>query len=233
MDKLKVLVVEDDPNLGTLLKEYLNAKGIDTELANDGVRGMKAFKTNKFNFLILDVMMPKKDGFTLAKEIRLVNQQIPILFLTAKSMKEDLLKGFQSGGDDYMVKPFSMEELMARIEAISRRSIKEEKKETLDKPKKVGKYEFDYKLQKLHLDGTSQNLTTKENELLGLLVKSKNNVLDRNEALSIIWGDNNYFNGRSMDVYIAKLRKHLKQDENIQIVNVHGKGFKLIADLGE
>ena len=175
-------------------------------------------------------MMPKKDGFTLAKEIRQINKQVPILFLTAKSMSDDTLEGFKSGGDDYMTKPFSMEELLVRINAILRRtsSIPELGEET--RLFSIGKFEFDYNKQKLISPDSDVKLTTKENELMYLLCKNKNGILERNHALNMIWGDDNYFNGRSMDVYIAKLRKHLKSDESIQVLNVHGRGFKLLEE---
>jgi two-component system, OmpR family, response regulator len=225
---IRILLCEDDPNLGSLLSEYLNAKGYETALAKDGVEGMKVFKRQHFDFLILDVMMPNKDGFTLASEIREENRHIPILFLTAKSMKEDTLKGFKVGADDYMTKPFSFEELQVRINAILRRAaaLPDEGEQVDDY--QIGMYSFDYNKQRLFLNGDETKLTTKENELLYLLCKHKNGLLERNYALHEIWGDDNYFNGRSMDVYIAKLRKHLKADEKVEIINVHGRGFKLL-----
>lgn len=228
--KVRLLLCEDDPNLGSLLTEYLNAKGFETTLATDGSEGLKMFKRQTFDFLILDVMMPVKDGFTLAEEVREMNRHVPILFLTAKSMKEDTLKGFKAGGDDYMTKPFSMEELLVRINAILRRSAA--LPEQGDEPVSfdIGKFQFDYNTQKLSDNGESVKLTTKENELLYLLCKHKNGVLERQFALKAIWGDDNYFNGRSMDVYIAKLRKHLKADDQVEIINVHGRGFKLLAN---
>lgn len=228
--KTRILLCEDDPNLGSLLSEYLSAKGFETTLATDGSEGLKMFKRQTFDFLILDVMMPVKDGFTLAEDIRELNRHVPILFLTAKSMKEDTLKGFKAGGDDYMTKPFSMEELLVRINAILRRS--SALPEQGDEPAEfeIGKFSFDYNTQKLSSNGDSVKLTTKENELLFLLCKHKNGVLERQFALKAIWGDDNYFNGRSMDVYIAKLRKHLKKDEDVEIINVHGRGFKLLAN---
>jgi two-component system, OmpR family, response regulator len=227
--KTRILLCEDDPNLGTLLSEYLNAKGFETTLATDGAEGSKLFKRHTFEFLILDVMMPVKDGFTLAEEVRQVNKHVPIIFLTAKSMKEDTLKGFKAGADDYMTKPFSMEELLARVNAILKRSSALPDQDDEPHEFEVGKYKFDYNTQKLSLNGDENKLTTKENELLYLLCKHKNGLLERNYALNAIWGDDNYFNGRSMDVYIAKLRKHLKDDEKVEIINVHGRGFKLLA----
>lgn len=227
--KIKVLLCEDDPNLGTLLKDYLNAKNFDTDLAIDGVEGAKMFKRGSYDFILLDVMMPLKDGFTLAKEIREEDRYTPILFLTAKSMKEDTLEGFRSGGDDYITKPFSMEELLARMTAILRRSsaLPDDDDDTVEFT--IGKYAFDYNKQKLALGDSEVKLTTKENELLYLLCKHKNSIMERSYALKAIWGDDNYFNGRSMDVYIAKLRKHLKEDDSVEILNIHGRGFKLLA----
>ena len=226
---LKILVVEDDQNLGNLLKEYLIAKGYTTTLCINGEEGYTAFSKEHFDFLILDVMMPIKDGFSLAKDIRKVDNKVPILFLTAKSMKEDTLEGFKAGADDYMTKPFSMEELLVRMDAILRRS--GASKKTLEKEiQTIGNYQYDYQKQLLVIEGNAQKLTTKENELLKLLIENTNEVLDRNEALKKVWGDDNYFSGRSMDVYITKIRKHLKQDDSVQIINVHGKGFKLIVD---
>lgn len=226
---IRILLCEDDPNLGTLLTEYLKAKGFEATLAVDGVEGLKLFRREHFDFIILDVMMPNKDGFTVAAEIREQDRHIPILFLTAKSMKEDTLTGFKAGADDYMTKPFSMEELMVRINAILRRAaaLPIEGEDVTDYD--VGEYKFDYNKQRLLRNGVEDKLTTKENELLFLLCKHKNGLLERNYALNAIWGDDNYFNGRSMDVYIAKLRKHLKDDGRVEIINVHGKGFKLLA----
>ena len=225
--KIKVLLVEDDPNLGLLLSEYINAKGYECTLRVNGQEGYDTFVKDDFDFLIFDVMMPIKDGFTLAKEVRGIDKEIPILFLTAKSLKEDTLKGFNVGADDYMTKPFSMEELLARMNAILRRIPTQEEDESGHY--KIGIFDFDYNQQILSHNDESNKLTTKENELLKLLCKNKNGVLERNDALKAVWGDDNYFNGRSMDVYIAKLRKHLKADSNIEIINVHGKGFKLLA----
>ena len=227
--KNRILLCEDDPNLGTLLSEYLDAKGFECVLATDGVEGLKAFRREHFDFVILDVMMPNKDGFTVAQEIRQDDRHTPILFLTAKSMKEDTLQGFKAGADDYMTKPFSMEELLVRVSAILRRSaaLPAEGEEVTEF--EIGTLQFDYNKQRLYHDGEESKLTTKENELLFLLAKHKNGLLERNYALNAIWGDDNYFNGRSMDVYIAKLRKHLKPDPSVEIINVHGKGFKLLV----
>lgn len=229
MEKTKVLLVEDDPNLGSLLKEYLEAKGFATTLATNGKQGYDVFSKDKFGICILDVMMPIKDGITLAKEIRAIDTNIPIVFLTAKSMKEDAIEGFSVGADDYITKPFSMEELLLRIKAILRRTDNKTIKNSDQEEFKIGKYKFDYKHQILDLKGVQHKLTTKEAELLKLLCLHANDVLDRNFALKSIWNDDNYFNGRSMDVYIAKLRKYLKEDASVELINVHGKGFKLLT----
>ena len=228
-NQLSILLCEDDPNLGRLLSDYLKAKGFETTWAKDGVEGLKEFHRNAFDFIILDVMMPRKDGYQVAEEIRRENKHLPILFLTARSTNEDTLEGFKVGADDYMTKPFSMEELVLRIQAILRRSaaLPEEGEEVTEF--KVGLYAYDYNTQSLNLKGEPQRLTTKENELLFMLCKHKNALLERSHALRNIWGDANYFNGRSMYVYIAKLRKHLRGDDRIEILNVHGKGFKLVA----
>ncbi|MDQ3046472.1 MAG: response regulator transcription factor [Bacteroidota bacterium] len=229
METTKVLLVEDDPNLGSLLKEYLEAKGFSTELAVNGKQGYDVFSKDKFNICILDVMMPVKDGITLAMEIRAIDAHIPFVFLSAKSMKEDTIEGFSAGADDYITKPFSMEELLMRIKAILRRSDSKTAKSSEQNEFIVGNYKFDYKHQTLDIEGSHQKLTTKEAELLKLLCVNENEVLDRNFALKAIWNDDNYFNGRSMDVYIAKLRKYLRDDPGVELLNVHGKGFKLLT----
>ena len=226
-EKLKILLCEDDENLGMLLREYLQAKGFTTELCADGELGYKAFLKTKFDICVLDVMMPKKDGFTLAKEIRNSNQDIPIIFLTAKTLKEDILEGFKIGADDYITKPFSMEELVFRIEAIIRRTKGKKNKEST--VYRIGQFTFDTQKQLLCLGDDQRKLTTKENELLALLCSHANEILQRDIALKTIWIDDNYFNARSMDVYITKLRKHLKDDPQIEIINIHGKGYKLIT----
>ena len=226
-EKLKILLCEDDENLGMLLREDLQAKGFTTELCADGELGYKAFLKTKFDICVLDVMMPKKDGFTLAKEIRNSNQDIPIIFLTAKTLKEDILEGFKIGADDYITKPFSMEELVFRIEAIIRRTKGKKNKEST--VYRIGKFTFDTQKQLLCLGDDQRKLTTKENELLALLCSHANEILQRDFALKTIWIDDNYFNARSMDVYITKLRKHLKDDPQIEIINIHGKGYKLIT----
>ena len=230
-EKLRILVCEDDENLGMLLREYLNAKGYAAELYPDGEAGYKAFLMNKYDMCVLDVMMPKKDGFTLAQEIRQTNTDIPIVFLTAKTLKEDVLEGFKIGADDYLTKPFSMEELTFRIEAIMRRIHGKRVKES--SVYKLGRFTFDTQKQQLTIDGTVKKLTTKESELLALLCAHANEILQRDFALKTIWIDDNYFNARSMDVYITKLRKHLKEDESLEIINIHGKGYKLIVPVSE
>lgn len=226
-DKMRILLCEDDENLGMLLREYLQAKGYDTELCPDGEAGYRAFLKDKFDLCVFDVMMPKKDGFSLAKDIRQSNQEIPIIFLTAKTLKEDILEGFQIGGDDYLTKPFSMEELTLRIEAILRRvSGKKNRNQTFYK---IGSFTFDTQKQILTHGEEQTKLTTKESELLTLLCSHANEILQRDFALKTIWIDDNYFNARSMDVYITKLRKHLKGDPDVEIINIHGKGYKLIT----
>ena len=225
--EIKVLLVEDDSNLGSITSDYLNAKGYDCTWEINGELGYREFVKNQYDIVILDVMMPIKDGFSTAKDIRGIDKEVPIIFLTAKSMKEDTLKGFEIGADDYITKPFNMEELTARISAILKR-VSSDKDSHFDDIK-IGKLTFNPKMQILSKDDFSVSLTTKESDLLILLYKNKNDILERDHALKAIWGDDNYFNGRSMDVYIAKLRKYLKHDEQIQIINVHGRGFKLLT----
>lgn len=231
--KPNILLVEDDPNLGQILKEYLDIKGFETELCRDGEAGLKTFKNQQFDLCIFDVMMPLLDGYSLAKEVRIINTDVPIIFLTAKSLKEDTLMGFQVGADDYVKKPFSMEELLMRIRAILKRTSKIDDEAENQRFFSMGRFVFDYDAQKLTFDGKeSDKLTSKESELLRLLALHKNRTMDRSLALKKIWLDDNYFNSRSMDVYITKLRKYLKPDENLQIINVHGQGFKLL-EMGE
>ncbi|MFO7873854.1 MAG: response regulator transcription factor [Bacteroidales bacterium] len=224
-----ILLAEDDANLGTILKAYLEAKGFPTTLCANGQEAYDAFLKNKFNFCVLDVMMPVKDGFTLAKEIRQIDKKIPILFLTAKNMQEDILEGLKIGADDYLTKPFSMEELLLRINAIYRRTFTGEDADTDKTFFRIGSYTFDFARQILKKDDEEHKLTSKEAQLLKMLCDRMNGVLDRSDALNKIWLDDNYFNARSMDVYIAKLRKYLKDDPNVELLNVHGKGFKLLV----
>ncbi len=226
----RLLLVEDDPNLGDILQEYLTLKGFNTTLCHNGLEGYEAFsKSNEeYDMAILDVMMPIMDGFTLAKKIREQNTNIPIIFLTAKSMKEDKVEGFKLGGDDYMTKPFSMEELQLRINAILRRCQSQGNEQLNIEEFTIGSYTFNHVQQLLCIGGNAQKLTTKESALLRMLAENKNNVLSRSQALEKIWGDDNYFTARSMDVFITKLRKYLKKDNNVEIINVHGKGYKLV-----
>ena len=226
-EKLRILLCEDDENLGMLLREFLQAKGFNADLCSDGEKGYKAFVKNQYDLCVFDVMMPKKDGFTLAQEIRQSNTEIPIIFLTAKTLKEDVLEGFKIGADDYITKPFSMEELVSRIGAILRRVRGKKDKEVTSY--KIGRFTFDTQKQVLVIDDKTKKLTTKESELLALLCANVNQILERNFALKTIWVDDNYFNARSMDVYITKLRKLLKDDPSIEIINIHGKGYKLIT----
>jgi len=229
-EKVKVFMCEDDENLGMLLREYLQAKGFYVDLFPDGEAGAKAFHAKRYDLCILDVMMPKKDGFTLAQEIRSQNTEIPIIFLTAKNMKEDILEGFKVGADDYLTKPFSMEELLLRIEAILRRINGKKNKEVT--VFHIGRFVFDTQKQTLSDEKETIKLTTKENELLAYLCVNMNEVLDREFAVNTIWrphSDFYQFAARSMDVYITKLRKLLKDDPRVEILNIHGKGYKLIA----
>jgi len=223
----KILLAEDDENLGELLKNYLNAKQFETDLFEDGEKAFEGFNEKQYDLCILDVMMPVKDGFSLAQDIRAINKKVPIIFLTARSMKDDVLEGFKIGADDYITKPFNMDELLFRIEAIMRRVKTDTPSAT--QIYTLGKYTFDAQKQLLHWDDTSYKLTTKESELLKLLCDNANQILERNYALKTIWEDDNYFNARSMDVYITKLRKYLKDEPAVEILNVHGRGFKLVV----
>ena len=223
----KVLLVEDDPSLGFVVKDNLELKGYEVSLAVNGEEGEKLFNQLNYDLCILCVMLPKQDGFSLAKKIREKNDQVPIPFVTAKSMLEDKVNGFGSGGDDYIVKPFSMEELIMRIEAILRRT-SQESAANQQPVFNLGRYIFDVRKQTLTEGDEVVKLTTKEADLLKLLCQNANKILERNYALKSIWIDDNYFNARSMDVYITKLRKHLKNEPGVEIINVHGKGYKLI-----
>jgi DNA-binding response OmpR family regulator len=225
--KPRILLAEDDDSLGTLLKDFLTAKGYELELCRDGNKAFDAFSKRPFDLCIFDVMMPEKDGFSLAKDVRMVNKNIPIIFLTAKSMKEDIIQGFNQGADDYISKPFNTDELLVRIQAVLRRAIP---KEDGHDEFQIGLYHFNAKNQALDFKGKHEKLTTKESELLKLLCLNKSDVLDRNFALKAIWHNDSYFSSRSMDVYITKLRKYLKEDPKVQIINIHGKGFKLYVE---
>jgi two-component system, OmpR family, response regulator len=228
---LKILLAEDDKNLGEILKTYLDAKGFVSTLCINGDEAIISFHKNSFDFCILDIMMPVKDGFTVAREIRKKDKKVPILFLTAKSMQEDVLKGFQMGADDYITKPFNMEVLMMRMNAIIRRSSVPEKSLKTNNSYKIGDFTFNNIRQALSINNNEVKLTSKESELLRLLCENSNEVLDRSTALKEIWHDDSYFNARSMDVYITKLRKYLKEDCNVELINVHGTGFKLVGKI--
>jgi DNA-binding response OmpR family regulator len=228
MNKTKILLAEDDSNLGNLLRNYLSAKSYETLLYTNGSLALEGFSSGSFGLCILDIMMPEMDGLTLAKEIRLIKPEVPIIFITAKNQKEDIIEGFKSGADDYISKPFSMEELLYRIEAILRRTASTSVNKKGD-TYIIGGYSFDPLKQILLYKDQPIKLTTKESELLELLCRHGNEILERNFALKTIWIDDNYFNARSMDVYITRLRKYLKKDPSIKILNVHGKGYKLIC----
>ncbi len=230
-EKLKVLLAEDDRNLGSILKSYLEAKGYETTLCVNGQEALQAYSKSQYDICILDVMMPVMDGFALAKQIRSDSKKIPILFLTAKSLQEDKIKGFELGGDDYITKPFAMEELLVRMKAVLRRSLQGPLPGEDVSMYHIGTFIFDVNRQTLSLNDFQQKLTSKESELLKLLCESMNQVLDRRIALHKIWNDDSYFNARSMDVYIAKLRKYLAKDPTVELINVHGTGFKLITNM--
>ncbi|MGA2407372.1 MAG: response regulator transcription factor [Bacteroidales bacterium] len=228
MNNIRILLAEDDNNLGILLRSYLTAKNYETSLFINGNLALESFSTESYGLCILDIMMPEMDGLTLAREIRFINPEIPIIFLTAKNQKEDVIEGFKSGADDYITKPFSMEELLYRIEAILRRitvPILNKKRESYI----IGGYSFDPLKQMLVYKDQLIKLTTKESELLELLCLHGNEILERNFALKTIWIDDNYFNARSMDVYITRLRKYLRKDPEVKILNIHGRGYKLIS----
>ena len=230
MKNKKILVVEDDPNFGSILRDYLSLNSYSVILAKNGVEGYEKFKKNDFDLCILDVMMPFKDGFTLAKEIREKNNNIPIIFLTAKTLKEDVLRGFKVGADDYLSKPFDSDVLLAKIKAILNRQSSIEIPESEDYKFKIGIFSFNSKLRilKNEINKDLIKLSPKESQLLKLMVLHLNDLMPRQVALNKIWRDDNYFTSRSMDVYIAKLRKYLKIDPNIEIINIHGEGFRLI-----
>ena len=227
----QILLVEDDVNFGTVLRDYLQINGYKVVLARNGLEGFEKFKKNEFDVCILDVMMPYKDGFTLAKEIRSKDKSIPVVFLTAKSMKDDVLKGYKIGADDYLTKPFDADILLKKLEVLIQRTQKSVQK---SKPKSrivIGDFIFNPRLRTLtYKKNTPTNLSPKENQLLLMLVETQNDLLSRNKALNEIWNDDNYFTSRSMDVYIAKLRKYLRDDASVEIANIHGEGFRLITN---
>lgn len=225
----KILLVEDDPNFGSILKDYLQMNDFDVTLAKNGMEGFEKFKKDTYDLCILDVMMPYKDGFTLAREIRDKNKEIPIIFLTAKTMKEDVLKGYKVGADDYLNKPFDSEVLLMKIKAIMQRKTSEVKADNTKFEFQIGKFHLNSKLRFLTFENDEPvKLSPKENELLKMLALYENDLMPREVALTKIWRDDNYFTSRSMDVYIAKLRKYLKPDENVEILNIHGEGFRLV-----
>lgn len=224
-DKIKILLAEDEPSLGQIIKESLETRNFEVLLCADGEQAYKTYKIEKPVLLVLDVMMPKKDGFTLAEEIRKEDPEIPIIFLTAKSQTEDVVHGFTIGGNDYLKKPFSMEELIVRINALLNRN----KNENLNEPIQLGNYLFNLKTQTLQINSEIETLTHREAHLLHHLINNKNEVLERSFILKKLWGDDDFFNARSMDVFITKLRKKLNKDDTLQIVNVRGYGYKLIC----
>ena len=226
--KPQILLCEDDTNLGMVLKNYLELNDYNVTLERDGKLGLAAFQREKFDLCLLDVMMPNMDGFTLAEEIRDVNPDVPLFFLSAKTMKDDIIQGYKLGADDYITKPFDSEVLLHKIKAILKRN-EELHREEVNAEFDLGRYHFNPRLRELTIDGKVQTLSPKENELLKMLSEYKNDLLSREIALKKIWGSDTYFNGRSMDVYIAKLRKYLKEDSAIEIVNIHGNGFRLVV----
>jgi two-component system, OmpR family, response regulator len=232
----KILLVEDDPNFGDVLRSYLEMNDYDVTLATDGAAGWEAFRRGSgFSLCILDVMMPKKDGFTLGKDIREKDKEVPIIFLTAKTMKEDVLNGFKIGADDYITKPFNSEELLFRIQAVLKRSQPKPDPKDEVREYRIGKYVFNYPLRTLNLVGSKEEvkLSPKEAQLLKMFCQHVNDVLPRSEALTKIWHEDNYFTARSMDVFVTKLRKYLAEDDNIEIVNIHGNGFQLLVKTEE
>jgi len=227
--KPKILLVEDDPNLSLVLQDYLEMMNYDITLCRNGKEGLESFRKNKFNLCILDIMMPVMDGFTLAEEIKKISEAVPIVFLTAKSLKEDRIRGFRLGCDDYIMKPFSTEELSLRIQAILKRCMAQANTNAREEEPiyQIGLYLFDHKNMILRIESKERVLTRKENALLKLLYENRNKLLTRETALKSVWGNDDYFIGRSMDVFITKLRKYLQDDPSILITNVHGTGFKL------
>jgi len=230
MGSRKILLVEDDPNFGTVLKDYLALNDYNVTHAKDGIEGLIMFKNSDYDLCILDVMMPRKDGFSLAKDIRATNKEIPIIFLTAKTLKEDVLKGYAAGADDYLNKPFDSEVLLHKIKAILQRKETDKTSDSEQFEFQIGSFFFNSKLRHLSIgqEVEPSKLSPKESKLLRMLAIHKNDLMPRELALTKIWRDDNYFTSRSMDVYIAKLRKYLKEDENVEILNIHGEGFRLV-----
>ncbi len=226
--KYRVLLCEDDTNLGMVLKNYLELNDYEVVLERDGRLGFAAFQREKFDICLLDVMMPHVDGFALAEGIRDIDPDVPLFFLSAKTMKDDIINGYKLGADDYITKPFDSDVLLLKIKAILKRN-EEEIRISESAVFDMGAYHFNPRLRELIINGRTQILSPKENDLLKMLAEHKNDLLSREKALKRIWGSDTYFNGRSMDVYIAKLRKYLREDDNIEIVNIHGNGFRLVA----
>lgn len=226
--KIKVLLVEDDPNFGSIMKSYLELNEYSVVLRTDGKQGLESVQEDSFDICILDVMMPLIDGFTLAREIKKIHPELPFIFLTAKSLKADMLEGFKTGADDYITKPFDSEVLLYKLKAILKRHVHTVEDESKLLEFQVGKFKFNFTLRTLRHGEKIQSLSPKEARLLRMLCESREGILLRKDALEKIWGDDNYFNGRSMDVFLARLRKYLKQDPEIEIVNIHGNGFRLI-----
>ena len=230
VEKSKILLVEDDTNFGKVLKNYLELNDYEVELARDGILGLAAFRREKFDLCLLDVMMPNLDGFSLAEEIRNIDLDVPLFFLTAKNLKEDILNCYRLGADDYILKPFDSEILLHKIKAIIKRNTEASDKQNVTFEFKIGKFNFNSKLRELSLHGSDTHvLSPKENALLKMFCENMNDLTAREDALKKIWGSDTYFNGRSMDVYVAKLRKFLKEDAEVEIVNIHGNGFRLNA----
>ncbi len=228
-EKNQILLVEDDASLGQVLKNYLELNDYEVELARDGILGLAAFRRKKFDICLLDVMMPNMDGFTLGEEIRNVDPDVPLFFLSAKGMKEDIMTGYKLGADDYITKPFDSEILLHKIKAVLKRNNEMEEKKHAIVEWTMGNFKFNSRLRTLQINGEEYTLSPKEAELLTMLAEYKNDLLPRESALKRIWGSDTYFNGRSMDVYIAKLRKYLKMDPSVEIVNIHGNGFRLVV----
>ncbi len=226
---MKILLLEDDANLGFILQEHLEMEQYFVTLCTNGEEGSKVFRSRRYDLCLVDVMMPKKDGFAFARDVRKTDQQTPLIFLTAKSLKEDRIEGFKIGCDDYVTKPFSMEELMLRIRAVLKRAKSAVDPKPVAGPIQIGKYVFHHERQILQFREDQKKLTSREADLLGLLCAHMNGVLERDEALRTLWGSDSFFNGRSMDVFISRLRKYLQKDKNVEILNVHGKGFKLVV----
>ncbi|MCX6251127.1 MAG: response regulator transcription factor [Bacteroidetes bacterium] len=227
--KTKILLVEDDPNFGSILKSYLELTEYEVILKQDGKQGLSAFRNSSFDLCILDIMMPEMDGFTLAREIKKIDEKLPLIFLTAKTLKQDILEGFRIGADDYLTKPFDSEVLLCKISAILKRNMENSESETEQEEISIGRFTFNHRLRQLIFDKQVQILSPKETELLKMMVRAKDGILSRKDALGKIWGTDNYFTTRSMDVFIARLRKYLKPDPSIEIINIHGNGYRLVV----